>query len=58
MTEHPRVLVEAARLQAMGVEERLGMGNDSRMSAQEMDRIERELVEDEDQLAEMEALMR
>ena len=52
MTEHPRVLVEAARLQA--VEERRGTG----VSAREMERIARELVEDQDQMAEMDVLAR
>ncbi len=52
MTEHPRVLVEAARLQA--AEEWCGIG----VSPREMDRIARELVEDQDQMAEMDMLAR
>ena len=65
MTEHPRVLVEAARLQAMVMEERrgiqrrgFGVGADPGVSAREMDRVARELVQDQDQLADMEALAR
>ena len=52
MTEHPRVLVEAARLQA--AEEWCGIG----VSPREMDRIARELVEDQDQMAEIDSLAR
>ncbi len=65
MTQHPRVLVEAARLQATVMEERRaverrGFGEDAgfRVSARDMERVARELVEDEDQLAELEALTR
>ena len=52
MTEHPRVLVEVARLQA--ADEWCGIG----VSPREMDRIARELVEDQDQLVEMDLLAR
>ncbi len=59
MTEHPRVLVEAARLLAGVVEERRGMQRRGfGASAREMDRAARELVEDQEQMAEMDALAR
>lgn len=63
MSEHPRVLVEAARLQAMAVEERRavrrrGFGTGCGLSSGEIDRVAGELVEDQEQIAEMEALSR
>lgn len=57
MSEHPRVLVEAARLQVMAVEERRGVRRRG-FSAGEMERVVRELMEDQDLAADMEALAR
>ena len=64
MTEHPRVLVGAARLQSGAVEERrevqrrrFGAGH-GLVNSREMDRIARELIEDQDQMSELEALSR
>ena len=65
MSEHPRVLVKAARLQVGAAEERRevqrrgsGAGDASGVSPREMDRIARELIVDQDQMADMEALAR
>ena len=52
MAEHPRVLVDAARLQA--VEQWRGIG----VSPRDVDWMARELVEDQDQMAEMDVLAR
>ena len=60
MTEHPRVLVEAARLQAMAIEERRAVqrrGFGGGVSLREKERVAREIVEDQDQLAEIDALV-
>ncbi len=64
MTEHPRVLVEAARLQVGVVEERRAVERcefsaaHGLVSSREMDRIARELIADQDQMSELGALPR
>ena len=64
MTEHPRVLVEAARRQVGVVEERRAFERrefgaaHGWVSSREMDRITRELIADQDQMSELGALPR